>query len=856
MFQILSRWHRFSFLFLASLFFCLGLHLGLLGQAHQSAIAKETQSLASTLVSESGEAYTQLVQQGLERYQAGKWQEAIALWQQALPQISADKDRAVVLNNLALAYRQTGKLAEAIAHWEQGIQIYRSQRDQVMRQPLAGMLIEQAQAYNTLGQHQRAITLLQSALEITQQTKNRRNEAAAQGALGNAYWALGDYQQALTAHQISLKIARELNNTIYMATALNNLGNVYVSRATRYSYQATVADLEGDNKEFNLLTKSATEDQAEARKLFEQSVQTAKNVTAFEEIRGLMNLTHLLQQSSPQEQNLIVSNWQRVQELLNSLPDSRDKAYALINLAESFKRYPEGMPSSNAYTRTIEQALAVARNIGDARAESFALGSLGHLQEAARDYSQAMELTRKAQFAAQQINAPDSLYRWQWQAGRLLKAIGEKEKAIATYQQAIATLQSIRGDIVAANQELQFDFREQVEPVYRELMALLLESAPSAKSHDQTSPIAKVVDTLELLKLAELQNFFGDECVQVALAQGNGTKSLMNTNTAVIYTVILENQTQIILRSPNNSLTNYPVAMGKEAIEKEINELRYLLELRQTEQYLPQAQKIYNLLIRPIEADLAAIKPSTLVFINDGVLRKVPMAALHDGKAFLIEKYPIATTPSLSLTNRKLSERSNLEALSMGLTVARPPFAALTNVQAEVNAVNTTLGGAELIDQEFTLSNLEKQLQTKSYPVVHIATHGKFGVDAESTFLVGYDQRISIQKLDNLLRSKGSKQPVKLLTLSACQTAAGDNRSALGIAGVAVRAGAESAVATLWYINDQATVPLIEEFYRQLRQPNITKAEALRNAQLKMITDESYNHPAVWSPFILIGNWI
>jgi CHAT domain-containing protein len=129
-------------------------------------------------------------------------------------------------------------------------------------------------------------------------------------------------------------------------------------------------------------------------------------------------------------------------------------------------------------------------------------------------------------------------------------------------------------------------------------------------------------------------------------------------------------------------------------------------------------------------------------------------------------------------------------------------------------------------------------------------------VDAQSTFLVGYDQRISIEKLDNLLRSRGKKQPVELLTLSACQTAAGDNRSALGIAGVAVRAGVESAVATLWYINDEATVPLIEEFYSQLRQPNITKAQALRKAQLKMIADENYNHPAVWSPFILIGNWL
>jgi len=899
MLQIVRRWYRFSLVVLATLVLCLGLNTAFPGQTLQPVVATQRQPLVSALSGEQKEPYAQVVQQGIEHYQAGKFAEAIALWKQALPQISSAKEQAIVNNNLALAYRQTGQLAEAIAQWEQAIQIYRSQ-DQAMRQPLAGLLIEQAQAYSDLGQQRRAIPLLQSALELTPQTENRLTEAAAQGALGNAYWALGNYGEALKAHQTSLKIARELNNTSFIATALNNLGNIYVTRAARYSYQANAADLEGDDKETQRLIKAATQDRVEARTYFEQSVQIAKGVMPIEEVRGLLNLTRLLASGNLEQPNkkpltkpdwdLIVTHWNRIRELLNNLPDSRDKAYGLINLAEQElkvgKMPVEGFnreltPREELRpTLLLNQALTVARNIGNARAESFAIGSLGQLYEGNREYGKAMELTRRAQFAAQQISAPDSLYRWQWQVGRLLKAMGAREEAIAAYEQAIATLQSIRGDIVVANQELQFDFREQVEPVYRELMALLLESPATASrvssqssvvssilkkqgttdkgqlSKGEASPVKKVVDTLELLKLAELQNFFGDECVQVALSQAGDTTALTDANTVVVYSVILDGQSQMILRSPNGSMKNYPVALSQEGINKEIDQLRYLLELRQTEEYLPQAQKIYNLLIRPLEADLAALKPSTVVFINDGVLRKVPMAALHDGKAYLIEKYAIATTPSLSLTNRQPSNRNNLEALSVGLTVERAPFAALSNVQAEVKAVNKILGGTELIDNTFTLSNLQAQLQKKSYPVVHIATHGKFGVDAESTFLVGFDQRISIENLDNLLRSRASRQSVELLTLSACQTAAGDNRSALGIAGIAVRAGVESAVATLWYINDEATVPLIEEFYRQLRQPNITKAEALRKAQLKMIADVSYNHPAVWSPFILIGNWL
>jgi CHAT domain-containing protein len=647
-----------------------------------------------------------------------------------------------------------------------------------------------------------------------------------------------------------------------------------------------LADLEGDDQQAARLSQIAEQDKAKARQSFEQSAETARGVAGFEEVRGLMNLNRLLEKGTedrgqpagkdsssslianrpspminPSDQDLMVRNWNRVGELLTSAPNSRDKAYALINLAEQELRAGKKVENPNLQPSILlEQALAVARTIGDARAESFALGSLGQLHEAAGDYDKAMELTRTAQFAAQQINGSDSLYRWQWQAGRIFKATGAKEQAIAAYEQAIATLQSIRGDIVAANQELQFDFREQVEPVYRELMELLLDSSASGvksqPSKGEASPVSRVVDILELLKLAELQNFFGDECVQVALAKGDGKAGLSDTNTAVVYSVILDDQTEMILRSPDGSMAHFPVPMGRQEIQAEIDQLRYFLELRPTEEYLPQAQKVYNLLIRPMEADLAVAKPSTLIFINDGVLRKVPMAALHDGKEFLVQKYPIAITPSLSLTNAKPLDHSNLEALSLGLTVERAPFAALTNVKAEVRAVNEILGGTELLDKAFTLSNLRSQLQKKSYPIVHMATHGKFGVDAETTFLVGYDQRISIEQIDNLLRSRGGKQPVELLTLSACQTAAGDNRSALGIAGVAVRAGVESALATLWYINDEATVPLIKEFYRQLRQPNITKAQALRNAQMKMISQINYNHPAVWSPFILIGNWL
>ena len=842
------RLRRFILLLLVSLILCLASNT-FAGWQLKQVVAQPVSS--------------QLVQQGINLYRVGNYTEAIAVWQQILPKISVAKDTVVIRNNLALAYRQIGKIPEAIAQWEQAIQIYT--KDDASRQLVAPLLVEQAQAYSDLGQHQRAIALSQSAIAAAGENPEPIVLAAAQGALGSAYWAVGNYKQALAAHQASLKLARQLKHPNYITTALNNLGNVYASEAERYRYQANVAQLEDDSQVETQLTQLAQQNTAAAIKAFEQSVQASQKLSNKEpgitltEIRALLNLNRLLAKAAVPQPDLIARNQQRILTLIKTQPDSRDRAYALINLATSLPS-PEGRSLA---IDLLQQAIAVAKNIGDLRAESFALGSLAQVYESANQYELAMKLTRQAQFAAQQVNAADSLYRWQWQAGRILKATGKPQQAISVYEQAIATLQSIRGDIVAANKDLQFDFRDSVEPVYRELIALLLDApdpsnvnnkAQTGKIANQT--ISKALDISELLKLAELQNFFGDECVQVALNNAKRGGEQQDATTAVVYSVILDNRAEMILQLPDGKLSRYSVALGAEQIQQEIDQLRLLLEKRATEEYLPQAQKIYDILIRPLEADLVAAKPSTLTFVNDGVLRKVPMAALHDGEQFLVQKYAIATTPSLSLTTREPLNRDNLQALILGLTVERPPFAALVNVNDEATRVAEILKGTKLLDDDFTLNRWQAQLQNQSYPIVHMATHGKFGTDAASTFLLAFDSQISIEQVDNLLRSRENREPVELLTLSACQTAAGDNRSALGIAGIAVRAGVKSALASLWFINDESTVPLVEEFYTQLRQPGVTKAEALRQAQIKMISDRDYGHPAVWSPFILIGNWL
>lgn len=866
-----QRWHRITVLFFSGLALCLGLQLlpGILpGGVAQSP------------------SPGQLVNQGIELYQKGQFADAAQQWEAALKQSLSTADRATIHSNLAQVYRKLGKLDLAIAQWDQAIQIYRTLPEKDLADGntrLVQAQIEQAQVYSDLGQHPRSIDLLQPVLETVRKSGNSTLEVAALGSIGNAYWSLGEYDQAIKAHQSSLTIARQLQNPPYLSTALINLGNVYASRADRNRDRSEAARLEEDLAEQKRFAQAAANDTQAAMDAYGEGVTVSRTQGGMAEARALLNFNRLLVRlvelkvAPPNAIEEIARQRTRILTLVQGEPDSQDKAFLLIGLANGLIREGEQFRGDVMQANPLlDQALQVTRSINDKRGESFALGSLGRVYEVRGDYDTALKFTRQAQFTAQQVSAGDSLYRWYWQLGRIFRATGDIPGAITAYEQSIATLQSIRGDIIVANQDLQFDFRDSVEPVYRQLIGLLLrKTQPTAADLSQSKSqstaasgrvVRQVLDTLELLKLAELQNFFGDDCVQVAQAivaqerdSRGGLTKLGDPNSAVIYSVVLSDRTELVLRLADGSVSNYQMPLTDRQLQQTVDSLRALLERRSTDEYLPAAQQLYQMLIAPIEDTLVANQVKTLVFVNDGVLRKVPMAALHDGKQFLVQKFAIGNTPSLSLTTRQPLDRRVLKALIVGLTVEQPPFAALFNVAEEARTVQQIIGGNELIDRAFTPTAVKEELRRERYPIVHMATHGKFGADSESTFLLGYESRITIRELDTLLRSSLGQQQVELLTLSACQTAAGDNRSALGIAGVAVRAGVKTALASLWYINDQATVPLIEEFYKQLRQPGITKAEALQKAQIRLITEDEfrdYNHPAVWAPFILIGNWL
>jgi CHAT domain-containing protein len=194
--------------------------------------------------------------------------------------------------------------------------------------------------------------------------------------------------------------------------------------------------------------------------------------------------------------------------------------------------------------------------------------------------------------------------------------------------------------------------------------------------------------------------------------------------------------------------------------------------------------------------------------------------------------------------------------LALGLTEAVQGFSALPYVAAELDTLQRLYSAEVLLNQRFLLPNVDKELQEEPFSIVHIASHGQFDSDVKKTFVLTFDGKLTMDRLEQMVgRLRFRKDALELLTLSACQTAAGDDRAALGLAGIAIKAGARSALATLWSINDEASAELVSEFYRQLQNPAVSRARALQQAQLKLLSNMRHEHPAYWAPFLLLNNW-
>ncbi|NEQ65769.1 MAG: CHAT domain-containing protein [Symploca sp. SIO2D2] len=894
---------RFPILFFLSLICCLWL-------GHPASIAQPGNSANAN----------QLLKQGVDYFQAGDYQAAIKPWKNALEfyqNTSNYQYSATVQENLARAYQKIGDMEEEIRYWKQAINNYKQLRDQ---RQMGLVATELAQAYSRFGQSRKAIDLLcgssdaqeavtctGGSLEIAKQFADLEGEMAALGSLGEAYRFQGKYQQAIARLEESLEIAKELNNSASQTATFNNLGNAYKAQAQlTESYVNSAQQRKAKVKEQEYL-KESLKCYNQAQNYLQTTVQLASSQNnQFAQMRALMDLVKLYHPLEEVRQRVrdnfdektsttgeissicssefptppvsldIEATINQALDLLKQLPDSQDKVYAAINLAtlkqptpfdDSSQPNPCGQLQLAGKAETLlNKAVSIAKRLENYRAQSFALGELGHIYECRQDYQQALEFTQRAQWAANQdLSAKDSLYLWEWQAGRIFRAQDMKKETTNSYKQAIATLKDIRNELLIAERDQQFDFRDAINPLHREFAKFILNQAQdSDDSQDKSEKLESALETIDSLKLAELQNYYGDDCVLITFSPEK-VEELVGENTAVFSSIILSDRTAILVSLPNGEKRLKEIEIDSQKLRDEINEFRKGLE-RIRDEYDPKpAQELYQKIIAPFADDLKSAGIETLVFIQDGILRSIPMAALHDGEKFLIESYAIATTPSLKLTNPQTLNRDQLRVLALGLSEASEvngqKFSPLYDVEEEIEAVKAIFPDSkELLNDDFTQKNFKDELEQTPYPILHIATHGQFRAIQEETFLVtGNNGKLTLEDLENTISSVSSQpNSGELLALTACQTATGDDRAALGLAGIAVRAGVSSALASLWPINDASTPELVKEFYTNLSSPGVSKAQALQAAQRSLIEKKKslYPHPYYWAPFILIGNWL
>lgn len=763
---------------------------------------------------------------------------------------------------LALTFNTQGSLLlalgqpeKAIESWQQAVNLYNKLNDDTGR---IGSLINKANAYQSLGFYRRSMSVFNSLKKDLLSLPNSSLKATGLLSLGNVLQATGNFKESEPILQQSLTVAQQLQSASEESATLLSLGNVYLAEAKRKLPQNN----DSDENFIPLRCDAITNISDDIKKEFTRSLDfyqktINKSTSEITKVQAQLNSLSVLQELGHQPTTAEIA---AIKSEIATLTPSRAAVYAKVKFARNLACVKS---SQSEIVEFLKGAIQQSQELKDARAESFASGNLGQIYEIQQQYNLAQKYTGSALTLAQSVNAPDITYQWQWQLGRLEYAQKNLSAAKAAYQNAFTTLKSIRNDLVSLNTEAQFDFRDEVEPVYRQLVSLLL-SQNTAKAKDNQINLTQARDVIEALQLAELDNFFRDACNIVQQTPIDEVVDNANPATAVFYPILLPDRIEVIVKLPRQKdLLHYTTYKEKTQVESDLEKFRDKLQQRYTRGDRNElALLFYNWIIKGAEKDLERLQVKNLVFVLDGSLRNIPMAALYDGKQYLIEKYSVALSPGLRLITPRAKKR-RFEALAGGLTKSVQGFSALKNVENEIKKIKSVFPSTSLLNQDFTETSIERKVSSDIYGVVHLATHGKFSSQLENTFILAWNDKIKIKELREILqtreqivgRSYNIPNPIELLVLSACETATGDRRAALGLAGVAVRSGARSTLASLWQVDDESTATLMGKFYEELaKNPDITKSEALRRAQQYVL--EQKGHPFYWAPYVLVGNWL
>lgn len=562
----------------------------------------------------------------------------------------------------------------------------------------------------------------------------------------------------------------------------------------------------------------------------------------------------------------------------NQLPPSDTRNRRLISTAEILigvaGRPPsEHLPTPKSYAREARRILA---ELLSSRHPNPSIEQVcyikGYLSDCAlilEEPSLASQHNRDALLLATSSNDPIPTFLWQWQKAQIAKATGKSpHQILQTYAAAFRTLVKIQRQLSFALATRTFgnSLRERIGPFFQQYATQQLQAGASEPR------LEAVITLMEQAKIYELNNYFlTEDCEAILKAQAEPITSAHLREAALVYYLVTAERLYLIIRtSAGAELAS--VKLSADDLNDSVTALHTALGKITSNAHPTPLKALYAKLIQPIYDKLGSRMRGirTLVFVPDGILRSVPMAALIDTEGnYLIEKKNISVLPSLQMFVGADQQQKDGEYLLAGLSAKvqrHTELKPLKAVRSEIANIHQLLGknGTVLEDEAFTWPALERHLRRQHYQTVHLATHAAFFPTSSQGFLVAHDRDINIPTLSRSIeRSLTSRNKINLLVLSACQTAAGDDQAILGIAGTAFRAGARSTIASLWNADDNAAAMLMTEFYRHYvsdRNPN--KAAALAAAQRHFINlppaspgEPDYQHPAYWSSFQLIGDW-
>ncbi|OAB57276.1 hypothetical protein AY600_09480 [Phormidium willei BDU 130791] len=871
-------------------------------EAGEMASAAESLQEAAQAYGERGESLNQAIALNylsLAQQQQGQWREAEAVIKESLdligvPSATARDDRqrlfAAALTTRGQLQLAVGQAEAAFETWQEAERRYERLGDVEGRW---GSQLNQARALEALGLYRRSCDQLLDVLtsgaltcdglaadDPDVRTRQRREllaaierqpdsrlKAMALRSLGNQLRLLGQLDFSKDTLDQGLAVAQRLESPGDIALSLLNLGHTYqgLSQQARNYNRPSDAEPLGDL----------------ALGYYEQAARRGDDPSVT--VQAQLSLIRMWVKS--QREPEAVALFPEVRDRLSALPVGKLAIQGRIQLACSLlgcdrigvQNEPPRISLDRAVLgELLETTVQQAEAFGEPRLTAVAIGRLGTFYEASGDWERAREVTEEA--IALSGEQPDLVYQWQWQLGRILQARHEQTAvqeadagAILAYEKAYTILNGLRGDLASLDSSVQFDFRDRVEPVYRQFIDLLLRG--DNPSQDNLKQARQAVEDLQL---AELDNFFQDACAEPRVVDIETLDP--RHETAVIYSIMLKDRLEVIAKLPhilNLQHHSSPVTPAEiDGVTKTLSELMKSSSPT-LEEIESETHKLYQWIIEPlkIELDIDSSRENSsiknLVFILDGSLRNIPVSLIFGEDQYLVERYATTITPGLQLLESQITNLTinNAQALLTGITQS-PSFeneqmGNLPNVRRELQALGQIIRRSQEVSEDrFVRQNIQNRVQSTPFNIVHIATHGRFSSDPSETFILDYLGRITVRNLDQLLAHNPILQSgsIELLTLSACETASGDQRAALGIAGFAIRAGAKSTLASLWKVEDRSTAEFMRRFYEKLLDENLTKAEALREVQIEFIhkeTDDPFHfRPYFWAPFTLIGHWL